>query len=206
MPKSSTTRRPQARAEVTKAKILDAAQLLFTELGFENTQLDEVAARAGCSRGGIYAHYESKEDLFLALLEQRAAVFFSEICKELKEEQDLQKRRNMFKDWYTHQIFAPDMGNLTMEFKLYAVRRPEMREKLLHLHNSLFVRGEQDLCETLFGKKLNKAQRIAIEQRLAVLSSTLGGMVLECHFRPTLLTSSALKPLAEEIFDALLHL
>jgi AcrR family transcriptional regulator len=46
---SRITRRPQARTEATKAKILDAAQSLFAELGFENTQLDEVAARAGWS-------------------------------------------------------------------------------------------------------------------------------------------------------------
>lgn len=72
-PKTSTARasakvaryKPQARTGVMKSKILDAAQDVFAERGFENTNLDLVAARAGCSRGAIYAHYASKDELFL---------------------------------------------------------------------------------------------------------------------------------------------
>ena len=61
----------QVRTEETQAKILEAAQAIFSEQGFEKTQLEEVAARAGYTRGAIYAHYASKEDLFLALMEHR---------------------------------------------------------------------------------------------------------------------------------------
>ena len=59
----------QIRTEETRAKILDAAEAVFSEKGFEKAQLEEVAARAGYTRGAIYAHYVSKEDLFLALME-----------------------------------------------------------------------------------------------------------------------------------------
>ncbi len=205
MPHSRVTRKPQARTEVTKAKILDAAQLLFSELGFENTQLDEVAARAGSSRGGIYAHYKSKEDLFLALMEHRVSAAFKTACKKLEEEPDLKKRQNMFKDWFVQQVCAPKAGTLTLEFKLYAVRRPEMRDKLLDLYNTLFTRTDQDLREVLFGKNLTKKEQIAIEQRVAVLGGTLSALVLERHFRPALFGPSHLQQFAEEIFDALMH-
>lgn len=202
---SRIPRRPQARTEATKGKILDAAQSLFAELGFENTQMDEVATRAGCSRGAIYAHYASKEDLFLALMEQRASASFRAACKTLEEEPDLKKRRNMFRGWFVQQVCAPEAGTLTLEFKLYAVRRPEIRDRLLSLFNSLFTRTDQDLREVLFGEKLTKKTRIVLEQRIAVLGGVLSALILERQFRPDLLAPSDLLPLAEEIFDALLH-
>ncbi|WP_220464927.1 TetR/AcrR family transcriptional regulator [Granulicella sp. 5B5] len=205
MDPTRSTRKPQARTEATKAKILDAAHSLFTELGFENTQLEEVAIRAGCSRGGIYAHYSNKEDLFLALMEHRASAAFRELCKKLEEEPDLTKRLKLFKGWFVQQVCAPGAGTLTLEFKLYAVRRPKMRNDLLSLYNALFTRTDKDFRDVLFGEKLTKAQRIAIEQRVAVLGGALSALILERHFRPALLSPSDLRPLTEEIFDALMH-
>jgi AcrR family transcriptional regulator len=201
---SRTTRRPQARTEATKAKILDAAQSLFAELGFENTQLDEVAARAGCSRGGIYAHYASKEDLFLALMEHRVSATFRAACKKIEEEPDLKERRGIFKRWLVEQICGPESGTLTLEFKLYAVRRPEIRDKMLNLYNALFMGTDGDLLEVLFGKKQTKATRTTIEKRLAVMGGALSALILERHFRPALLGPKDLQQFAEEIFDALL--
>ena len=205
MDQSHTTRKPQARTEATKEKILDAAQSLFGELGFENTQLEEVATHAGCSRGAIYAHYKSKEDLFLALMEHRAAASFKALCKRLEEEPDRKKRWSMFKAWFLQQVTAPEAGTLALEYKLYAMRRPEMRDRLLDLYNSLFMRTDQDLREVLFGERLTKTERIAIEQRLAVLGGAVSALILERHFRPALFTTSNVRQLAEEMFDALLQ-
>lgn len=163
------TRKPQARTEATKAKILDAAQSVFAESGFENAQLEEIAVRAGCSRGGIYAHYASKEDLFLALMEQRVSATFRAACQKIVEEPDFKKRQSIFRRWLVRQVSTPDSGTLTLEYKLYAVRRPERRDELLHLFNALFTGPDGISIELLFGTKLNKTARIAIEQRFAVL-------------------------------------
>src|SRR5271163_5060003 len=94
----------QARTEETQAKILDAALAIFSEQGFEKTQLDEVAARAGYSRGAIYAHYASKEELFLELMEQRVHARFAAIWKKIDEEPDLSKRPGLFKHWIAAQV------------------------------------------------------------------------------------------------------
>jgi len=205
MHRSRRTRRPQARTEATKAKILDAAQSVFSELGFENTQLDEVAARAGCSRGGIYAHYTSKEDLFLALMEHRVAKRFKEECKRIQEEPELIKRRDIFKRWIVEQICSPESGTLTLEFKLYAVRRPEIRERWLELYNALFTGSDGLSIELLFGQNLTKTAQMEIERRFAVLGGALSALVLERLFRPALFSPKHLRVLAEEIFDALVH-
>src|SRR5277367_2346711 len=91
--------KPQARTAATKVKILDAAQTLFAEQGFEKTQLDEVAARAGYTRGAIYAHYASKEDLFLELMELRVLTKFAAIRRVIEAEPEVSKRPGIFKRW-----------------------------------------------------------------------------------------------------------
>ncbi|MET0427351.1 MAG: helix-turn-helix domain-containing protein, partial [Microvirga sp.] len=49
--------------------ILWTAKDVFLELGFERTSMDEVAGRAATSKRTLYAHFESKEKLFLAVIE-----------------------------------------------------------------------------------------------------------------------------------------
>jgi len=197
--------KPQARTAATKAKILDAAQALFAEQGFENTQLDEVAARAGYSRGAIYAHYASKEDLFLELMEQRVHAKIAALCARIEEESDLSRRPELFRHWLCSQVGDPSWGTLTLEFKLYAVRRPELRERLLKMYEELFRHPTRDFIELLFGEGLTKSQRTAIDRRLAFLGGALSGVVLESHFRPQLLPLNQLRGLVEELFDATIH-
>jgi AcrR family transcriptional regulator len=96
-------------------------------------------------RTGIYAHYASKEDLFLALMEHRVSATFRAACKKIEEEPDLKERRGIFKRWLVEQICGPESGTLTLEFKLYAVRRPEIRDKMLNLYNALFMGTDGDL-------------------------------------------------------------
>jgi AcrR family transcriptional regulator len=184
---------------------LDAAQTLFSEQGFEHTQLDQVAARAGYSRGAIYAHYPSKENLFLELIEKRVHTKFAVLCQNIEAEHDVSRRSAIFRRWVVSQVGDPSWGTLTLEFKLYAVRRPELRERLLKLYEALFKRTTKDFGELLFGKELTKAARRAVDRRLAVFAGALSGIILESHFRPALLPSNHLQPLIKELFEALIH-
>src|SRR5271167_836917 len=111
----------QARTEETQAKILDAAEEVFSEQGFEKAQLEEVAARAGYTRGAIYAHYASKEDLFLALMEHRVLTKFAVIRQVIEAEPELSKRPGIFKRWLAAQLSDQAWGTLMLEFKLYAL-------------------------------------------------------------------------------------
>jgi AcrR family transcriptional regulator len=196
---------PQARRIATNARILDAALEVFSELGFENTQLDQVAARAGCSRGAIYAQYASKEEVFLALMRHRISTKFVAMFNMVKEEPVLAKRLPIMRHWVINQACDQSWGTLTLEIKLYAVRRPESMERLLRLYDDLFSDFAKELPELLFGKGLSRSERRALDQRLSVLGGALSGMVLESHFRPSLLPPRQLQQFAGELFDALVH-
>lgn len=64
LPAGKRARRKEARP----AELLAAALVLFTEKGFAATRLDEVAARAGVSKGTLYLYFDSKEALFNAVV------------------------------------------------------------------------------------------------------------------------------------------
>lgn len=60
-------RKTKAESELTRQKLLDAAEVLFSERGVTNTSLADIAAAAGMTRGAIYWHFKNKLDLFEAM-------------------------------------------------------------------------------------------------------------------------------------------
>jgi len=70
-PSVVTQRRgPQLRGRVTRAKLLDAAEQLFTRLGYEGAGMGDVAERAGVGVGTLYHHFTDKRALLLELIER----------------------------------------------------------------------------------------------------------------------------------------
>lgn len=63
-------RRTKEEAEGTRNLLLDAAEQVFNEKGVAHTSLADIASAAGLTRGAIYWHFESKADLFHAMLER----------------------------------------------------------------------------------------------------------------------------------------
>jgi AcrR family transcriptional regulator len=70
MPSSKTTRWRRRKA-ARPAEILSAALDCFAERGFAATRLDDIAARAGVTKGTLYLYFPNKEELFKALVRQQ---------------------------------------------------------------------------------------------------------------------------------------
>jgi AcrR family transcriptional regulator len=62
--------RQAARSASTRAKLIRAARVLFARNGYADVGTEEIARRAGVTRGALYHQFPSKEDLFLAVYEQ----------------------------------------------------------------------------------------------------------------------------------------
>jgi AcrR family transcriptional regulator len=61
---------PQARSETTRQKLLDAAIDLFTQVGYAAAGLGKIIERTGMTKGALYHHFDSKEALATAIIEQ----------------------------------------------------------------------------------------------------------------------------------------
>src|SRR6266550_6654530 len=65
---TQTSQRWRRRKEARPAELLDAALDVFFEKGFAAARLEDIAARAGVSKGTVYLYFSSKEDVFDALV------------------------------------------------------------------------------------------------------------------------------------------
>ncbi len=65
------------QSEITRQKILDAAHSLFLEQGYHATSMRQIGGRAGVTMGGIYNHFSSKEEIWVAIFTQRLPVLLA---------------------------------------------------------------------------------------------------------------------------------
>jgi AcrR family transcriptional regulator len=63
----------ELRTKETRELLLRAAGTIFVRDGYEGAELGEIASLAGCTKGAIYCHFKSKEDLFIALFAERTS-------------------------------------------------------------------------------------------------------------------------------------
>ena len=80
-PRQRRARRKEARP----GELLDAALQLFVEKGFAATRVEEVAARAGVSKGTLFLYFPSKEELFKAVVRENLAGRFTEWNAEFEQ-------------------------------------------------------------------------------------------------------------------------
>lgn len=76
-----------ASGQLKQAQILQGALTIFLQRGYEGTSMDRVAAAAGVSKITIYKHFQDKEGLFTALIEQVTAQRFEAVFGTLSLEQ-----------------------------------------------------------------------------------------------------------------------
>jgi TetR/AcrR family transcriptional regulator len=74
----------ERRKEARPGELLDAALDLFVEKGFAATRSEEVAARAGVSKGTLFLYFPSKEELFKAVVRENISGRFAEWNQEFE--------------------------------------------------------------------------------------------------------------------------
>jgi AcrR family transcriptional regulator len=121
MPKPRLSREESRRQ--TRDRLLVAAAQVFADQGFNGASVEAIAEAAGYSKGAVYSNFDSKEDLFLALIDQQLA---AEI-EHLGDRIDLAAWRREFESELGQQR---TLNLLTVEFFLYAMRNESARAKL----------------------------------------------------------------------------
>lgn len=197
-----TLSRQQLRTRETQKRLLDAAEEVFVRDGYEAAQLDEIAARAGRSKGAVYTHFKSKEDLFLALFEHRTRGYIDRLVAGLRTCTTRQERMTAFRKFYVGLVDDRTWPILTLEFKLFALRHPESKERLRNAFEMAKPpRGEASEAE-IFGKLAGERKRDN-DLAISALGPVMTGLILESYFEPEVLSASGLRRIVGRIFDAL---
>jgi AcrR family transcriptional regulator len=122
------------RREQTRQELISAAEASFVSRGFHASSVDEVAERAGYTKGAVYSNFASKEDLFFAVYERRVERVLTEVVPGLRQV----GAEGAF-DWLATAMIErrdQDDGWLAAFFEFWAhvLRHPELRERFAAIH------------------------------------------------------------------------
>jgi AcrR family transcriptional regulator len=192
----------QLRTQETQARLLDAAAEVFVREGYEAAQLDTIAATAGRSKGAVYTHFESKEDLFLALFEHRTRACIQQLVNDLDRCQNRKQRMDVFRAFYVGLAEDRTWPVLTLEFKLFALRHPESKERLRRAFEMAKPPKDAASDARMFGKLMGE-RKTDNDLALVALGPIFSGLILESYFEPRVLSENGLRRILGRIFDAL---
>jgi AcrR family transcriptional regulator len=126
---SLTRKERQAR---TRSRLMRSAAKVFCKRGLHQASIDEVAEDAGYTKGAFYANFKSKEELFLAMLDERFAERLAEIESVASTDDALEDQaRRAGADFARYVSADPEWERLFFEFAAYAARNDEFREELV---------------------------------------------------------------------------
>jgi AcrR family transcriptional regulator len=203
--KDRASLRTEQRA-LARRRLLDAAEAVFSRRGFHGASVEEIARDAGATTGALYSNFVGKEDLFLALFEERVATDvrgYSEIVEAgvTLEEQ----ARGVADHWMAILRERPDYFPLLIEFWAYAVREPQLRERFAKRFASLRIASARLVCEGADAQGLSLSAEFA--ERLGLIISALGnGLALEKLVNPTAVPDSLYGDLLRLILNGLVAL
>src|SRR3974390_3320306 len=99
-PRTAMLSRQQERTEVTRGRFIQSAEKIFARDGFEAAKLEEIATDAGYTRGAFYANFESKEDLFFALLEKEISARIAALEREMAKVADPKSKLETMREFF----------------------------------------------------------------------------------------------------------
>jgi len=132
------------RSEARRRQILEAALTCFARRGFHKTTMQDVVEQSGLSAGSIYCHYAGKQDIIIAVVEERH-----------------RRERALLQRAFEKQSFADAVDQLAADF-IATLRAPEERA-----WRRLTV---QLWAESLHDRRLAVAVRDGVEHPKAILA------------------------------------
>jgi AcrR family transcriptional regulator len=177
MQRSAPTR--EERKTRTREELIQAAERLFSRDGFHATSLDALADEAGYTKGAVYSNFASKEDLFFAVYERRAAAAVRYVERTLRELGPAAALERMAVDTAARRGRDDGWLAVFVEFWAHVVRNRELRERFAELH-ARSLRPAVEAVARLTGARRDAAAATAAMNAMQI------GLALERLTRPGL--------------------
>jgi AcrR family transcriptional regulator len=169
----------ERRLEHTRSLLLDAAEEVFAEKGFMAASLDDIARAAGYTKGAIYKHFDTKEDLFLAVSDRYWRRYFDNFAEVMSTAGEIgaheldeiaERWRQLSRDR------GPEHAALGYEFTLYLLRNPDARERVAHKRSEVVAAFEKFIVDGI--ERRGGAMLIPASTFAQVLIATTDSVVL----------------------------
>jgi AcrR family transcriptional regulator len=129
MPVEKLTR--ERRRQQTRDVLIASATEVFAERGFEGSSLEDIAERAGFTRGAIYKNFDGKEDLFFAVIDrlnEHVIDAFRAIAPSGPNTKDWDTSA-LAGLWRASTAEFADLFTISLEYELYVLRNPSARKR-----------------------------------------------------------------------------
>jgi len=162
----------------TRACLMKSAAKVFATRGLEQASIDEVAEDAGYTKGAFYANFKSKEELFLAMLDERFAKRIADIEEVIEGEGTPAEKAQRGGDKFARMLRADaEWERLFFEFSAYATRDEEFREELVTRYRAM--REQMAAAFSAHSEEEGKEKTLSFDE-VAMLVSVMGnGFALE---------------------------
>lgn len=173
----------QRRAMLTRRQLLRAARAVFARDGFEHARIEEIASKAGKTRGAFYDNFNDKEDVFFAIFEENINRGLAELKPLLAGLTSQAQRVEALGQFLSELTRDRERMLLNLEFKLYSIRHPRKRKRLAVLYSAMKLRGSIPELNMLLPQMKAKNAKAQLCDSLAICG-VLDGLALSHFFNP----------------------
>ncbi len=193
--------RQQARTDTTRRKLLRSAEPVFARDGFEAARIEDIAASAGYTRGAFYANFDSKEELFMALLEDCVQRRIADVRKLMALAKTPEAQADALRDYYARVATQRRWALIFMEYKLFAIRHPQVRARLQRRMRGLRSAGIEILRN--LAAALGRGTPVSSTTAAVAMGALSNSLLLEQLVDPATLSAGEVHTLLGLFFDLL---
>jgi AcrR family transcriptional regulator len=198
MPKP-VSKKQAMRTEATRAKLVRAAYGVFIKDGFAGASIDDVAEKAGYSRGAFYANFEDKEDLLFAVYEQLLSATLNSLRCKIQPASTVSERIAAIRDYYVELVEDRNRLLFLLEFRLYVIRNAKALRRLEKLRATGLAELDEFLRLVFSDWSCELQMRPETMHRAFI--GLLYGLSVESLFRPQYLSKDEARTIALSFFE-----
>jgi AcrR family transcriptional regulator len=178
-------RAKQGKRARTRDKLIQAAAVVIGEKGYDRASLEEIAARAGMTRGAVYGNFKNKEELFLALIGTR----WKPIVPPFKPRASFKQQMRILGKTVAKEARArQSQAAAATAFQLYILTQEPMRSRLTRQNRAIYRRMSKELLKFVSAKELP----MPAEKFVRVLDALITGLLFTYFQTPALITDDVI--------------
>jgi AcrR family transcriptional regulator len=185
----------------TRTCLMESAAKVFARRGLQQASIDEVAGDAGFTKGAFYANFKSKEELFLAMLDERFAQRIEQIDRVWSSDGDMRHKARQAGQDFADYLSDEEWARLFFEFAAYAARNEDFRQELVTRYRAL-----RDRVADIYSRQKEKMgiePAVAPEQVAAMIFAMANGLALEKLLEPDVVADDAFATMLVAFFAGL---